>query len=119
MKTIGKPFAPGVSGNPGGRPKSLASYIRETTDGGREMVDLMVAVMRGEAVGGKKPRIRDQMDAAGWLMDRGFGRPVAQIDATSRTMNMDLSLQEINTEELIALLNRAATPELISHQVQI
>lgn len=102
MKTIGKPFTPGVSGNPGGRPKSLANYIRETTDGGREMVDLMVAVMRGETINGKKPRIKDQMDAAGWLADRAIGKPVAMLD--SRSMNVDIELRELPTKQLLELL---------------
>ena len=83
MKTVvGRPFLPGQTGNAGGRPKSLANYIRETTDGGREMVDLMVQVMRGEIVNGKTPKIKDQIYAASWLSDRGFGKPVAQIEAT-------------------------------------
>ena len=104
-KTIGKPFTPGVSGNPGGRPRGLASYIRETTVGGEEMVDLMVAIMRGETINGMRPRIKDQMDAAGWLMDRGFGRAIAQIEA--RSLNVDMSLSELSSENLLAALNVA------------
>ena len=76
---VGRPFVPGVSGNPGGRPKGLASYIRETTDGGREMVNLMVAVMRGETINGMRPKITDMVAASTWLADRGFGKPVSQI----------------------------------------
>ena len=102
---VGKPFAPGVSGNPGGRPKSLASYIRETTDGGREMVDLMVQVMRGETINGMKPKIKDQMDAVSWLADRGFGRSIAQIGA--RSLNVDVGMAEMSTENLLAALNIA------------
>ena len=63
-------WAKGESGNPSGRPRGLASYVRETTDGGREMVDLMVQVMRGETINGMKPKIRDMTDTAGWLTNR-------------------------------------------------
>ena len=53
---VGRPFLPGQTGNPGGRPKGMSAYVRETTDGGREMVDLMVAIMRGETINGMKPQ---------------------------------------------------------------
>ena len=106
MKTIvGKPFAPGVSGNPGGRPKGMSAYIRETSDGGREMVDLMVAVMRGETINGMKPKIKDMIDASEWLTDRAFGKPVTQVEA--RSLNVDMSLSELSSENLLAALNIA------------
>jgi hypothetical protein len=68
------------------------------------MVDLMVAVMRGETINGTKPKIKDMTDAAGWLTDSAFGKPVAQIEATSRSMNVDMTLNEMSSEKLIALL---------------
>ena len=56
-----------------------------SSDGGKivfasyllNMVDLMVAVMRGETINGMKPKIKDQMDAAGWLVDRAIGKLIA------------------------------------------
>ena len=44
------PWQPGQSGNPSGRPKGtrdLAGYVLETTDGGKELVDALVAMARG------------------------------------------------------------------------
>ena len=99
---VGRPFRKGESGNPSGRPRGLDNYIRETTDGGREMVDLMVQVMRGEIVNGKTPKLRDMTDAAGWLVDRGFGKPVAMVD--SRSMNVDIELTELPTKQLLEML---------------
>lgn len=65
----GRPFAPGVSGNPGGRPRGFASYIREQTGEGRELVDFALGVLRDDTAPG-----RSRLDALRWLADRGFGR---------------------------------------------
>ena len=105
MKTIvGKPFVPGVSGNPGGRPRSMGPYIKSITSDGEEMVDLMVQVMRGETINGMKPRIKDQMDAVSWLADRGFGRAITPVEATTRSMNVDIELTELPTKQLLEML---------------
>jgi hypothetical protein len=44
------PWKPGHSGNPSGRPKGtrdLAGYVLESTDGGQELVDVLVSIARG------------------------------------------------------------------------
>ena len=71
----GRPFKKGESGNPGGRPKGLAERARELTNGGDELAEFMVQVFRGE----HGARLKDRMDAASWLSDRGFGRPTQQL----------------------------------------
>ena len=103
-KVVGRPFPKGVSGNPGGRPRGIAVYVRENTDGGEEIVELMVSVMRGDVIGGQVPRIRDRMDAATWLADRAFGKAVAQVE--TKSLNVDMGLNEISTEELLELLHK-------------
>ena len=103
-RVVGRPFPKGVSGNPGGRPRGLAAYVRENTDGGEEIVELMVSVMRGDVIGGQVPRIRDRMDAATWLADRAFGKAVAQVE--TKSLNVDMGLSDIITEELLELLHR-------------
>ena len=65
-------FKSGESGNPGGRPRGLASLIREHTSDGVELVDFYLAIFRAEDESLRAPRIR--MEAARWLTERGFGK---------------------------------------------
>ncbi len=71
----GKGFLPGQSGNPGGRPRGLAANIREATSNGEEIIDLLTAVMRGDKMNGKLPRLDHRIEACRLLLDRGWGRP--------------------------------------------
>jgi hypothetical protein len=82
----GRPFKPGQSGNPGGRPKGLASLVREQTGDGKELVELTLKIMRGELTVTRRtkagiayeqtPSHKDRMAAVEWLADRGWGKPV-------------------------------------------
>ena len=66
----GKGFTPGVSGNPGGRPKGLSRRVRELVgDDGHEIAEFMFTVMNDE-----RARNADRIDAAKWLADRAFGK---------------------------------------------
>jgi hypothetical protein len=95
----GAGFVPGVSGNPGGRPKGLARRVRELvgSDGGA-IAEFMFEVMCDETA-----RTADRLEAARWLADRGFGRSVQPIDLD---LNQPLALDvtAFSTEDLEALL---------------
>ena len=46
------------------------------------------------------------MDAATWLADRAFGKAVAQV--VTKSLNVDMGLSDISTEELLELLHKTA-----------
>src|SRR5262252_3754920 len=77
----GRPFVKGQSGNPAGRPRGFVRAIREQTRDGDELVAFMVRVFRGEVEGA---RLRDRLEAATWLADRGFGKPTLGVELAGK-----------------------------------
>jgi hypothetical protein len=74
---VGRPFPKGVSGNPGGRPKGLARYVRERVgDDGRRIADFMLSVLDDET-----ERTETRLKAAEWLAERGFGKAPVSLGA--------------------------------------
>ncbi len=70
-----KPWQPGQSGNPGGRPKGIAAKAREHTDRALEVL--------AEALADDDHRVR--VTAAKELLDRGWGKPLTMTaDVTKR-----------------------------------
>ena len=94
------PWKPGQSGNPGGRPKGLASYIRENTFDGRELADFLMSVMRGHEVFSK---VTDRLKACEMLMDRAFGKHFAA--DTDPNIKPILDLTKLTPEELAFIDN--------------
>lgn len=74
---VGRPFKPGQSGNPQGRAKGFGALIREQTKDGAELVAFALALLRGGDV-----KLEQRFEAAQWLADRGWGRPVQATEMT-------------------------------------
>lgn len=72
----GKLFLPGNAANPGGRPKGIAALVRTETADGAELVAFMLAILRGT----RRAPLRLRMEAAAWLADRAFGKPVQALE---------------------------------------
>ena len=104
-RLVGRPFRKGVSGNPGGRPKGLAAYVRDNTLEGEELADFYLAIFRGEKIDGKKPGLRHRMEAGTWLSDRGFGKAVQQSEIKVDQHKPDHRLSTYSLEQLNALLD--------------
>ena len=68
-------FAPGTSGNPGGRPKDEARVAELARSYTSEAIDTLVELMRH----GKDDRVRGT--AAQALLDRGWGKPKVEVFA--------------------------------------
>jgi len=110
------PWQPGQSGNPSGRPRGtrdLAGYVLETTDGGKELVDALVSIVRGvvphvPVQEGSRPRkdqqVRpaDQLKAIEMLLDRGFGRSPQQLDIAHSVS--DRPFANLSDETLMTLM---------------
>ena len=74
----GKGFQPGQSGNPGGRPRGLASKVREVTKDGADPILFLMDVLEGKVTG---TRVKDRIEASKILLDRGFGKATTVIEA--------------------------------------
>lgn len=92
-----KPFKPGQSGNPGGRPKGIAAKAREHTD---TALEVLVAGMADDDA-------RVRVAAAREVLDRGWGKPLAM------TADVTKKLDEFTDDDLdagIAFLRAAIRP---------
>jgi len=87
-RTAAGTFKPGVSGNPGGRPKRLASMIREKMPA-EQYVELMLLLATTAT------SARDRIAALRDLADRGYGK--APIFAAVEGMD-PLELDEVASE---------------------
>ena len=73
VTTIGRPFQPGQSGNPGGRPKGVAKTVREVCGGS----PLRLAQGLLEIAEDRTARNADRVAAYRELLDRGWGKAPA------------------------------------------
>lgn len=80
--------------NKGGRPKGLMQYVRAQTKDGKELANFALDVLRGKPVeallGNEKIKVsaglQHRIEALKWLGDRGFGKPIQEIQTGGATI---------------------------------
>jgi hypothetical protein len=104
----GKPWQPGQSGNPGGRPV-IAREVRDLARShGPEAIAKLAHLMRSS----KDDRV--QLAAAEELLNRGYGRPMQQVHIEhEETVSPFAHLSPDQKRELAAML----TAKVIEHNV--
>ena len=79
-------FVPGVSANPGGRPKGLVRLIRERTGDGTKLITALVDVFEGRTPEGFPEGYKltpgDWWTAVKELTDRGWGKAPMLVEVT-------------------------------------
>ena len=101
MAALSRPAWTAVSGQKAttGPVKGIAQLVREATDGGRLLVDTLVAIATGP-----DSSDRDKVSASSILLDRGFGRAVE----TTLSLSVDASSSEALSQLADAELERLA-----------
>jgi hypothetical protein len=82
-KQLAHRWKPGTSGNPGGRPRSLEKRVRELVDFDaitRGLADIALGKLPEGLSEGSTVKIRDRIEAAKLLYDRGFGKAKITVD---------------------------------------
>ncbi len=105
-------FKPGISGNPNGAPKGrkrlspkqyldIKAFARKH---GPDAVSILARIMRN-----KKAPVTARIQAAGMLLDRGYGRPAQKIDIQAIMGAIDLTrLSDSQLEQMEGLIGLAA-----------
>ena len=90
----GRPFKPGQSGNPGGRPKIPEDVKMAFRAACPEAVEILIGIMRNP-----KEKTPYRLDAIKTILDRAYGRPVQA---------QDISFDVDSTADVMAQIRRVA-----------
>lgn len=95
-----KPFKPGESGNPVGRPKIPADVREAFKAHTHDALRVLVEVMDNKAEKGSA-----RVAAASCILDRAWGKPVQSVDMKAEVKSIDVS--KLTKEQMDALTDLA------------
>jgi hypothetical protein len=82
QRGLNKPWSPGVSGNPAGRPKGIAAKAQEHADGA---IAYFAKVLNSDS-----EKTSDRLNAAQEILDRAYGKAIAMsADVTNKLDQFD------------------------------
>ena len=92
-KPRGRPFAPGQTGNAGGRPKGLAEFRLAARRYSKEGLRILARIMRS-----KEAAATARVHAVSELFDRAWGKPVQDLAVQGSMAHVDVSKERSATE---------------------
>jgi hypothetical protein len=107
-RTIGRPFAKGASGNPGGRSRTA----RDIQELARVHGPAAIATL-AQALKSRNERVR--VAAAAILLDRAYGKPVQAIttDPATSAVGMHLLAAKLVSQEILVRMEHNQPPPVI------
>ena len=100
-----KPFKPG--NKPAPRHPTFKERIRELTNGGAEIIEATLKIVRGEIPAPAAVRLQ----ALQWLGDHYEGKPLERVASAQVTASADLAQLGVPTESLADLARLLGPPE--------
>lgn len=97
-------WQPGQSGNPSGRPKGFSALIRDKTLDGVTLVEHAISVLKGIEVNGLKPSPELSFRAMEWLADRGWGKPLQNVEHSGEIIHNWDAFPNVDTDVLKAFV---------------